>query len=50
MVWLDEFGKPVDSGRLDCFNAPVVVDANGMPADKLFGAILKGQLGAGNAT
>jgi hypothetical protein len=50
MVWLDEFGKPVGSGRLDCFNAPVVVDAKGMPADKLFGAILKGQLGSGNAT
>ena len=50
LTWLDEFGKPLGSGHLDCFKAPVVVDGRGVPADKLFGAILRGRLDKGSAT
>jgi hypothetical protein len=44
LAWLDELGQPVKSGALDLFAAPVVVDARGMPVDKLFGALLESQL------
>jgi hypothetical protein len=37
-------GQPVKSGALDLFASPVVVDAKGMPADKLFDALLESQL------
>ncbi len=44
LSWFDEFGKPVNSGELDLVAFPVLVDAKGMPVDKLFGALLKSQL------
>ena len=44
LAWLDELGQPVKSSALDLFVSPVVVDAKGMPEDKLFGALLESQL------
>jgi hypothetical protein len=44
LEWLDELGQPVKSGALDLFASPVVVDAKGMPEDKLFSALLESQL------
>jgi len=44
LVWLDELGQPVNSGALDRYQSPVVVEAEGMPANKLFEALLEDQL------
>jgi len=41
--WLDELGRPLKSGTLDLYAAPVVAAAKGMPADQLFKSLLKGQ-------
>ncbi len=48
LTWLDEFGRPAEG--VDRYKAPVVAEAKGMAADKLFAALLKGQLGMENAT
>ncbi len=39
LVWEDEFGQPLET-QLDLFAAPAVVDAPGIPADKLFDALV----------
>ena len=44
LAWLDELGQPIKPGALDLFAAPLVVDAKGMTADKLFDALLESQL------
>jgi len=36
LTWLGEFGRPLKPGSLDLYSEPVVVNARGMPADKLF--------------
>lgn len=43
LVWLDELGQPIKPGKLDLYAAPAVADAKGMPANKLFDALLKSQ-------
>jgi hypothetical protein len=43
VVWLDELGQPLPRGTLDLYAAPAVADAKGMPADKLFKALLESQ-------
>jgi hypothetical protein len=50
LSWFDECGKPIGSGELDCFASAVVVEAKGMPVDKLFDALLKSQLIHQNTT
>jgi hypothetical protein len=44
LVWLDELGQPIKSGAPDLYASPVVVEAEGMPANKLFGTLVKSQL------
>jgi hypothetical protein len=44
LALLDDLGRPIKPETLDLFAFPVVVDAKGMPADKLFGALLESQL------
>jgi hypothetical protein len=43
-VLLDELGQPIKSGKLDLYASPLVVDAKGVPASKLFDALLESQL------
>ncbi len=43
LVWLDEFGWPLNNGSLDLYTEPVVVSAEGMPADKFFDALAASQ-------
>jgi hypothetical protein len=50
LSWFDECGRPISSHELDCFTSAVVVEAEGMPVDKLFSALLKGQLIPQNTT
>jgi hypothetical protein len=38
--WEDEFGQPLNAG-FDLFEAPVVVDAQGVTSDKLFDALAR---------
>jgi hypothetical protein len=45
LVWSDELGRPVPPAALDLYSSPVVVDAKGMPAERLFAALLESQLG-----
>ncbi len=40
LSWADEFGQPLRPGALDRLEAPVVIDALGMPSDKLFDALV----------
>ena len=44
LVWLDELGQPINSGASDLYRFPVVVEAKGMPADKLFDALHENQV------
>jgi hypothetical protein len=44
LVLLDELGQPIKSGKLDLYASPLVVDAKGVPASKLFDALLESQL------
>ena len=44
LIWKDEFGQPLPAGELNLFRAPVVVEAPGMAADKLFNALVLSQL------
>lgn len=44
LVWLDELGRAIKPGTLDLYVAPAVADAKGMPANKLFDALLASQL------
>ncbi len=48
LVWMDEFGTPAST--MDCSQAPVVVAGKGMAADKLYAALLRGQLEMHGAT
>jgi hypothetical protein len=50
LSWFDEYGKPIGSDELGCFDSAVVAEAKGMPVDKLFGALLKSQLAFENKT
>ena len=43
LVWSDELGQPILPGVLDLYSSPAVVDAQGMPAEKLFAALLESQ-------
>ena len=44
LVWKDEFGQPLSAGDFNLFRAPIVVEAAGMSADKLFNALAQSQL------
>ncbi len=44
LVWRDEVGQPIKSGTPDLYASPVVIEAKGMPANKLFDALLGSQL------
>ena len=43
LVWRDELGRPLNVTQMDLHAAPVVVEAKGMAADKLFDELLKSQ-------
>jgi hypothetical protein len=43
LTWRDEFGRPLKAGSLDLYSGPVVVSAKGMPADRLFDALVASQ-------
>jgi hypothetical protein len=44
LVWKDEFGQPLSADDLNLFQAPVVVEARGMSADRLFNGLAQSQL------
>lgn len=44
MVWFDELGQPLRPGGLDLYASPVVVEARGMPVNRLFAALLDRQV------
>ena len=50
LSWFDECGRPIRSHALDCFTSAVVVEAEGMPVDKLFSALLKGSTDSPEST
>lgn len=43
LTWQDEFGRPLRAGTHDLFASPLVVDAKGISADKLFDALAMSQ-------
>jgi hypothetical protein len=43
LVWSDELGQPIAPEAVDLYASPVLVDAKGLSADKLFDALLEGQ-------
>ena len=44
LVGRDEFGRPIKIEDQYLRAAPIVIDARGLPADKLFAALLQGQI------
>ena len=41
--WRDEFGQPLEEGRLNLWEAPAVAEAPDMSPEKLFNALAKSQ-------
>jgi hypothetical protein len=44
LLWFDEYRRPIPSGVFDLFISAAVAEANGTSVDKLYSALLRGQL------